>query len=117
MSSNVAYGAAAVLGIALWMGAAAWTDRIEAWDSAFYWVAAYPAGLVVAAVLGFLAPDRPWRWGLTLMWAQAVALAFAASSFGLLPLGLILFGFLSLPPCGTAALGAAVHRRLSRPSP
>lgn len=114
LSAKSAYVAAGLVGVVLWMGAAAWTGQTEAWDSSFYWTAAYPAGLAVAAILGFLAPDRPWRWALTLMWSQAVALAFAASSFGLLPLGLIVFGFLSLPPCGTAALGAAMQRRVSR---
>jgi hypothetical protein len=40
--------------------------------------------------------------------------ADATSSFGLPPLGLIMFGFLSLPPCGTVALGALVQPRLAR---
>lgn len=111
LSAKSAYIAASVLGVALWMWATVWTGQTEAWDSSFYWTAAYPAGLVVASVLGFLAPDRPWRWALTLMWAQAVALAFVGRSFTLLPLGLILFGFMSLPPCGMAALGAALQRR------
>ena len=74
------------------------TGRREAWDAAAYWTMAYPAGIVVSAVLGYLATDRAWRWGLVLMLAQAVTLAVLARDFGLLPLGLVLFGVLALPP-------------------
>jgi hypothetical protein len=45
------------------------------------------------------------------MSAQAVTLACAASSFGLLPLGLIMFGILALPGAGVAAIAAATRRR------
>jgi hypothetical protein len=81
---------------------------------AVYWVAAYPAGIVVSFVLGYLVPDRPWRWALALMWCQAATLAVLAASFGLLPLGLILFGVLAVPPAGAGALAAVLRRRLGR---
>jgi hypothetical protein len=67
--------------------------------------------VVVAGTLGYLAPDRPWRWALALMLAQAVTLAIAASSFGLLPLGLIMFAVLALPPVGVATAAAGVRKR------
>lgn len=113
-SARSAYVAAAVSGIALWTAATVVSGRTEAWDSALYWVAAYPAGIVVSFALGYLAPERPWRWAMTLMWCQAATLAVLASSFGLLPLGLILFGVLGLPPVGAAALGGVLRRRLAR---
>lgn len=45
------------------------------------------------------------------MLAQAVTLAGLARDFGLLPLGLVLFGVLALPPMFAATLAA--RRRLS----
>lgn len=114
LSPRTAYVAAAVSGVALWTAATVISGRTEAWDSTLYWVAAYPAGIVVSFVLGYLAPERPWRWAVTLMWCQAATLAVLASSYGLLPLGLILFGVLALPPAGAAALAGVLRRRVGR---
>lgn len=117
LSPRSAYVAAAVSGVALWGAATIVSGRTEAWDSPLYWVAAYPAGIVVSFVLGYLAPERPWRWAVTLMWCQAATLAVLASSFGLLPLGLILFGVLALPPAGAASVAGVLRRRLARAIP
>jgi hypothetical protein len=45
------------------------------------------------------------------MLVQAVTLAIAASSFGLLPLGLIMFAVLALPPVSVATLAGRVRKR------
>jgi len=45
------------------------------------------------------------------MLSQAVVLDVAAASFGLLPLGMIMFGILSLPVIAVAAFGARMGRR------
>ena len=111
ITSNQAYVTAAIGGAVLWQMAAMLGGRREAWDSSLYWVVSYPLGMVVAGVLGYLHPDRAWRWGLTLMLAQAVVLAFAAASFGLLPLGLIMFAVLGLPVMAVASWGARLGRR------
>ena len=116
MPANRAYIAAGLLGAGLWAATSAWAGTREAWDSSFYWTAAYPAAFAVAAVLGFLAPRRPWRWGLTLMLAQAATMAAAAADFSLLPVGLIVFAVLSVPLCAGAFLGALLQRRRSQPS-
>ena len=101
LSSKQAYVVAAVSGVAFWLATSAVTGRREASDSSLYWSVAYPLAIAVAGALGYLAPDRPWRWAATLMLVQAVSLAVAASSFGLLPLGLMLFGVLAVPPART----------------
>jgi len=107
-----AFGMAAGAGVVLWVGAALLGGHREAWDGSLYWVAAYPIGIGVGGVMGFLASDRPWRWGLTLMLAQAVTLAATTFSFGLLPLGLILFSVMAIPPMLAAAFGAWLRARL-----
>ncbi len=106
-----AYVVAAISGVLLWIGTATLGGRQEAWDSSLYWSAAYPLAIAIAAGLGYLATERPWRWGLVIMLAQAVALAAAASSFGLLPLGLIMFGVLAVPPMLVARLAARLRAR------
>lgn len=108
------YVVAGVLGAALWQTITVVSGRREAWDSSLYWTLAYPACLAIAGVLGYVAPIRPWRWALALMLAQAVALAASASSFGLLPLGMILFGVLAIPPAIVASIGAALSSRRRR---
>lgn len=111
LSDKQAYAAAAVGGAILWLATNIVSGQTEAWDASLYWTVAYPLGIVGAGALGYLAPDRPWRWGLALMLVQALALAITASSFGLLPLGLILFAILAVPPAGLAAIGAWFRRR------
>jgi hypothetical protein len=106
MSSATAYIVAGLSGSALWLGTTFVSGRREAWDSSLYWTVAYPAAIFVAALLGYLASRRAWRWGLTVMLVQAVTMAFAASSFGLLPLGLIMFGILAVPPVGAAMIAS-----------
>lgn len=112
--SKLAYVAAAAGGVVLWLVTAAISGRTEAWDSELYWTAAYPLSIALAGALGYFFPDRPWRWGLTVMLVQAVALAFAAASFGLLPLGLMLFAVLAVPAILIARLAAGFRLRSSR---
>jgi predicted cobalt transporter CbtA len=111
LTSKQAYLVAVIGGAALWLATAALSGRREAWDSSLYWSVAYPLAIASAGALGYLAPERPWRWGATLMLTQAVILAVMASSFGLLPLGLILFGVLAVPPAVLAAVGARIRHR------
>ncbi|MGR9087027.1 MAG: hypothetical protein ACU841_08140 [Gammaproteobacteria bacterium] len=106
-----AYTIAVAGGALLWYLTSAMSGTREAWDSEEYWTISYPLALALAGILGYLAPARPWRWGLTVMLTQAVMLALTAAGFGLLPLGLILFAILALPPIGIALLTAAVRRR------
>jgi multisubunit Na+/H+ antiporter MnhB subunit len=111
LTANAAYAVAATSGIILWLATTAISGRREAWDASLYWMAAYPLGLIIAGILGYLVPERPWRWALTLMLTQAVTLAAGAADFGLLPLGLIMFSVLSLPLILAAKLASTVGRR------
>lgn len=106
-----AYAAAIAGGALLWIATAALSGRTEAWDAPLYWKAAYPLALVLAAVLGYLQPRQPWRWALAVFLAQPAVLAFSASGFGLLPLGLILFAVLALPAVALAGIAARFSPR------
>ena len=113
LSARFAYLAAFGVGVVVWLTASALGGRREAWDSPLYWTLAYPIGIVLAAAIGFLAPQSPWRWVLALMLAQAVTLAVMSNSFGLLPLGLVLFGILAVPPMFAASGGAWLRSRVA----
>lgn len=109
-----AYTVAILGGAMLWIGVSIVSGRTEAWDLPLYWSLAYPLCILLAGVLGYAYPERPWRWALVVMLVQPVILAFSGSGFGLLPLGLILFAFLSLPAIGVAMIAARLARRRAR---
>lgn len=110
--SALLYGAALGGGALLWLVTMAASGRSEAWDSPLYWSTAYPLCIALAALLGYVAPERPWRWAFAVMLVQPVVMVFTSGgSLGLLPLGLILFGVLALPPLLGARLGARLRLR------
>lgn len=110
-SSRPAYAIAIVAGLVLWTLTAALGGRNEPWDAPGYWSVAYPLAIALSGVLGYLFPERPWRWALVLMSMQGVVMLFNGSGLGLLPLGLIVLGVLSLPAVGLASFAANRSRR------
>ena len=112
LTAAQAYFAAIVAGAALWQGTAMLGGRREAWDSSLYWMVAYPLAMVVAGVLAYAHPVRPWRWALSAMLVQAVVMVVGSGSdFGLLPLGLIMFAVLAIPPMGVASVVGSMRLR------
>ncbi|HWQ38148.1 MAG TPA: hypothetical protein VNM24_05955 [Burkholderiales bacterium] len=106
-----AWMVAIIGGAVLWSVATGVSGRREAWDSTLYWMVAYPLSICLAAGLGYWVPEKPWRWGLAVMLAQALVLIISKSDFSLLPLGLIVFSILALPAVGAAALMAKFRLR------
>jgi hypothetical protein len=99
-------------GASLWLLTALISGRGEAWDAPMYWTVTYPLAILLAAVLGYRAPRRAWRWGLAVMLVQApVLLLTSGGSMSLLPLGLALFAILALPAIAAAEFAAAMRRR------
>lgn len=110
-NTRFAWTAAIVGGVLLWLATAALSDRIEAWDAPLYWKATYPLGMVLAGVLGYLVPEKPWRWGLALMLAQGVMPVFGGAGVGLFPLALVMLAVLAVPPMLAALLGSRLRLR------
>lgn len=110
-NDGLAWAIAIIGGIVLWLATMAIGGKREAWDSGLYWSVAYPLAIVLAAWLGYRFSERPWRWALAIMLAQALTLAATAASFGLLPLGMIVFSILALPLIAAAVLAARLRRR------
>jgi len=90
-------------------------DRREAWDDPKYWLIGYPLMLGAAFMLGLGFPERPWRWALVIVGAQAVwatFLALTTDAASLLPLGFITFALLCLPCLLAAYGGQRLRQRL-----
>jgi peptidoglycan/LPS O-acetylase OafA/YrhL len=111
VSDRAAWVLSLLAGAIGWLALATSSGR-EAWDVPQYFTVLVPAAVVVSGLLGFLVPRRAWRWGLGLFAGQATVAFALDPTGGLLPLGLLVFGFLSIPAVIAAALGAFVSRRL-----
>ena len=100
------YGVAVVAGIVVWVTVATVSGRREAWDSQWYFLIGTPVVCVVSAVLGFIEPGRPWRWGVVPLIGQFFWMLLTQGPGNLLPLGVVVFGILSVPSIITAQIGA-----------
>jgi len=106
------YAIALLGGAGLWLVTTAVSGRAEAWDAPLYWSVAYPLAICLAGILGYAAPEKPWRWALAVMLAQPVVMMFTApGSASMLPLGIIVFAVLALPAIGLAQLAGYARRR------
>ena len=101
-------------GALIWAVIVAVTGKREAWDSSLYFSVGVPAVCVLAATLGFVEPRKVWRWGVAPLAGQFVCMLLMVGPGSLLPLGLIVFGVLSIPPAIAAWLGAVIARRAQR---
>lgn len=108
--SLLAHILAGVAGLALWTITAAVTGKREAWDTDIYWTVSYPLAVIGSAALGFLFPERPWRWAVMLMLMQFVVMIAMGSGLGLWPLGLIVLAVLAAPAAFAGVLAARLRR-------
>jgi len=113
--ANVPIAIAAAIGMALWFIVSLAAGKREAWDTSAYWAVAYPVALGACALLGFVFPQRPWRWAVVLFLSQFAAMVLRSGELGgLWPLGLALFGVLSLPGVVAARFGSRLKSRQAR---
>lgn len=109
----ILYGTAFAAGMLVWVLITMFSGRREAWDSEMYFSFGIPVLCLAAAVLGFLEPQQPWRWGLTPMLGQAVWMFSSQGVGNLWPLGLAAFGMCAIPLIVTARIGAGLSKRFS----
>ena len=112
MNRDFWFHAAAVAGGAfMWILVSLASGRKEAWDSSLYFAAGIPAVCVLSLVLGYLAPNRSWRWGVEPCIGQFAWLLLSQGPGNLLPLGIIMFGVLSVPSILSAWVGAVFGKK------
>jgi hypothetical protein len=105
------YLVAFLSGVVAWLVVSWVTGKTEAWDSSEYFTFVIPAMCLVAFFLALFAPERPSRWALMPFAGQLLTMLVAGDSFGLLPLGVIAFGILSVPAILAARAGAYLGRK------
>jgi len=110
--TRVAVVIAFLVGVSLWLVAAALTTKREPWDGPAYWVMAYPLAIAACALLGYRFPERPWRWALVLFESQFLAMCVRNGELGnLWPLGMLLFAIVALPGVVVGQVAARFGRR------
>ena len=83
-------------GVLVWIVVSAVSGKKEAWDSSWYG-AGYAFICVVSITLGYLKPVQTWRWGVLPFVGQFVWMLLSQGVGNLMPLGIIVFGVMSLP--------------------
>ena len=111
--SLLAHILSALAGLALWSVTVALTGKREPWDTDTYWTVSYPLAVISAALLGFLFPERPWRWAVMLMLMQFVVMVAMGSGLGLWPLSLIMLAALAAPAVLAGVLAARLRGRFA----
>ena len=92
-------------GVLVWIVVSAVSGKKEAWDSSWYG-AGYAFICAVSITLGYLKPVQTWRWGVLPFMGQFVWMLISQEVGNLLPLGIIVFGVMSLPAAIAAKMGA-----------
>ncbi|MDV6347629.1 hypothetical protein R2083_08880 [Nitrosomonas sp. Is35] len=111
---HIACALAIIGGAVLWQVTATISGKNEAWDDPSYWSVTYPLSILFVGWLGYQFPEKPWRWGFSVMFGQAGMMMLSNSSFGLLPLGLILFGLLALPAAAFGQIAAKIRLHIQK---
>ena len=114
MNDKAGWLASLASGLTLWTCASLAEGGREPWDTGTYWVFYLPLAAILCLSLGYLFPERAWRWPLAVMLAQLPVMMVMSGEIG----GLVVFGslfllILSLPGMLIALLGAAIRRRLA----
>jgi hypothetical protein len=110
----LALSVATLVGALGWEFACRLSGHAEAWDSPYYWRMAYPAFAVVAFVFAYAWPRTAWFVPFAFALGQALAMFAKNPGGSLLPLGVILFGVMSLPLLIPARFGARLRARKAK---
>jgi len=109
---RILYPIMAILGLSVWFGISTLTQKPEAWDSPYYFTLGLPLLMFFSAISAFIEPRHAWRWGITAIIVQPIALSFtnASANFNLLPLSLFALVILMIPCILAAYIGVGIRR-------
>jgi hypothetical protein len=109
------YLAASLCGAAIWTLVALVSGSPQAWTSALYFSAGMPGVCLLSMGFAFLEPACPARWGLLPMIGQlAGSILSMAPGSKLLPMLMVVFGVLSIPPIAAAGIAAFIAGNLRK---
>lgn len=98
-----------VIGLAVWIIISRITNEDEAWDSDQYYKIGLPVMFGAATIAGFIAPNKPWRWGVLVVILQPIAITTQAQSGPLTLIGITFFLFFIAIAIGCAYIGKALR--------
>jgi small-conductance mechanosensitive channel len=98
-------------GAVIWVTITKLTGVREAWDSVHYFMWGLPLMMLVAAIAGYLAPTKTWRWGIASIAPQVGLNSLSGASWNLLPFALVWLTVLSSICTIGAFLGALIRKR------
>lgn len=93
-------------GLIVYLAIVMTTGRNEAWDDASYYVLGMPFMCIIAFVIGYWFPVKPWRWALWMASGQALGALLNGSSLSLLPIAMIFMMVISIPQFVAARFGS-----------
>lgn len=105
------YAASFLCGLVMYVAITMATGRNEAWDDGFYYSAGIPFMCIAVFIIGYLFPEKPWRWALGMAGGQMVGALLNGSSLSLLPFALIFMVVISIPQFIAAFFGSRIGAR------
>src|SRR5690606_17015186 len=108
MDSNdrVPYTVTVICGLIVYVALTWASGKNEAWDDGSYYSVGIPIMSLVAFVVGYQFPRRPWRWAAGMAGGQMMGALLHGSSLNLLPLAMIFMAIVSLPQLTAAFVGS-----------
>jgi len=100
------HAASAICGFVVYVAITATSGKNEAWDDGSYYTIGVPLMSIVAFVIGYLIPRKPWRWALSMAGGQVLAALLHGSSLNLLPIAMIFMAIISIPQLLAAFIGS-----------
>jgi len=97
-------------GALLWFVATVSAGGREPWDTGEYWAVYLPIACALSGLLGFVFPERTWRWAVAVMLAQMPVMWVIHGLGSLWIPGIVMLLVLALPGMLIAALGGLIRK-------
>ena len=106
------YAIAIGTGLLVWISLSMYSGRKEAWDTPEYFTIGFPIMCIVAGTLAAIEPDRPCRWGVSLLLAQIIWCLLSQGTIGnLWPIAILFQMILFVPLLIAAGIGSLIGRK------
>ena len=110
------YLVTSLIGLGIWVGVSYHSGQPEAWDSGLFYGIGVGVMMLTAAIAGYAEPAAPWRWGISMVVLQPLALILMSNAGAVMLFGLLLFAVLAFLCMGAAVTGAGLKRLLGNRS-
>jgi hypothetical protein len=103
---RVLYMSTSLTGLAVWLGVSWFSGSAEAWNSDLYFMGGILIMMSVSCVAGYVEPQSAWRWGVSVVILQPLALLAMSTPGPFIIAGLFFFAVFTLFCMGSAVLGS-----------